>query len=88
MFVVSDLRLKRDIALLARLDNGIGLYRYRYHWSDTVYVGVMAQEVAAIVPHAVVQGADGYLRVAYQYLGLRLLTWDEWVETAPASLAA
>jgi Chaperone of endosialidase len=88
VFVVSDLRLKRDIALLARLDNGIGLYRYRYHWSDTVYVGVMAQEVAAIVPHAVVQGADGYLRVAYQYLGLRLLTWDEWVETAPASLAA
>lgn len=88
VFVVSDLRLKRDIARLARLDNGIGLYRYRYHWSDTVYVGVMAQEVATIVPHAVVQGADGYLRVAYQYLGLRLLTWDEWVETAPASLAA
>jgi hypothetical protein len=88
VFVVSDVRLKRDIALVARLDNGIGLYRYRYHWSDTVYVGVMAQEVAAIVPNAVVQGADGYLRVAYQCLGLRLLTWDEWVETAPASLAA
>jgi Chaperone of endosialidase len=84
----SDVRLKRDVALLARLDNGIGLYRYRYHWSDTVYVGVMAQEVAAIVPDAVVQGADGYLRVIYQRLGLRLLTWDEWVETAPALLAA
>jgi hypothetical protein len=44
--------------------------------------------VATIVPSAVVQGADGYLRVFYQCLGLRLLTWDEWVETAPASLAA
>ncbi len=29
----SDRRLKRDIVLLARL--GIGVYRYRYLWSDT-----------------------------------------------------
>ncbi|MFY9694696.1 MAG: hypothetical protein WBF24_12145 [Xanthobacteraceae bacterium] len=29
--------------LIACLDNGLGLYRYRYLWSDTVYVGVMAR---------------------------------------------
>jgi polysaccharide biosynthesis/export protein len=76
--VPSDIRLKRDIVLLDRPPNGIGLYRYRYIWSDQVYVGVMAQEVAQIVPDAVVRGADGFLRVNYARLGMRLLTWDEW----------
>lgn len=75
----SDIRLKRDIVRLARLDNGIDLYRYRYLWSDQLYVGVMAQEVAAIMPDAVMRGADGYLRVDYARLGLRMQTWDEWV---------
>jgi len=40
---------------------------------------VMAQEVAATRPDAVQQGADGYLRVDYARLGLRMQTWDEWV---------
>jgi hypothetical protein len=86
--VPSDRRLKRDIALLARLDNGIGLYRYRYLWSDVVYVGVMAQEVAEIVPDAVLIAADGYYRVNYALLGLRLLTWDEWLAQGAPALAA
>ena len=76
--VSSDIRLKRDIAQIGRLDNGLGLYRYRYLWSDTVYVGVMAQEVALIRPDAVVHGLDGYLRVNYGRLGLHLMTLPEW----------
>lgn len=75
---MSDIRVKRDIVPLATFDNGIGLYRYRYNWSDQLYVGVMAQEVAAVRPDAVVRGEDGYLRVAYGQLGLRLMTWEEW----------
>jgi hypothetical protein len=74
----SDIRLKRDIVELVRLDNGLKLYRYRYLWSDQVYVGVMAQEVAEIMPDAVLLGSDGYLRVNYARLGLRLMTWEEW----------
>jgi outer membrane immunogenic protein len=77
--VFSDARLKRDIALIARLDDGLGLYHYRYLWSDTVYVGVMAQEVALIHPDAVVRSAlDNYLRVDYGRLGLKLMTLPEW----------
>ena len=76
---ISDARLKRDIIPVGALANGLGLYRYRYLWSDTAYVGVMAQEVAAVVPEAIRAGADGYLRVDYSRLGLRLQTWDEWV---------
>lgn len=74
----SDMRLKRDIVRVSHLDNGLGLYRYRYLWSDQVYVGVMAQEVAAVRPDAVMRGTDGWLRVNYARLGMKLQTWDEW----------
>lgn len=77
----SDARLKHDIHLIGYADNGLALYRYRYLWSDTEYVGVMAQEVAILNPMAVVQGSDGFLRVDYGRLGLRLMTWDEWSRT-------
>jgi hypothetical protein len=74
----SDARLKRDVVKVGRLDNGLSLYRYRYLWSDQVYVGVMAQEVALLRPQAVVRGHDGYLRVDYAMLGARMMTWEEW----------
>jgi len=75
----SDIRLKRDIAEVGHLDNGLGLYSYRYWWSDQVYVGVMAQEVAQVVPDAVMMAPDGYLRVNYAKLGTHLQTYEEWV---------
>ena len=71
--------MKHDIVLLSHLNNGLGLYRFSYNGSDKVYVGVMAQEVQTSMPQAVVRGSDGYLRVYYERLGLRLRTWDEWV---------
>jgi hypothetical protein len=77
----SDIRLKHDIALLGRTDNGLGLYRYRYNWSEQLYVGVMAQEVEKIVPAAVTQGPDGFKRVNYESIGLKLMTWGDWLES-------
>jgi hypothetical protein len=38
----------------------------------------MAQEVAAIDPRAVIRAVDGFLRVKYAALGLRLLTLSQW----------
>src|SRR5262249_26029580 len=78
-FFVSDARLKRDITPIAKLENGLRLYRYRYAWSDTLYVGVLAQEVLEVAPSAVLRGADGYLRVNYARLGLRMQLWEEWI---------
>ncbi len=75
----SDIRLKHDIVMLGRLDNGLGFYRFSYNGSDKAYVGVMAQEVQAVMPEAVVRGRDGYLLVYYERLGLRIQTWNEWV---------
>ncbi len=84
---VSDVRLKHDIMKLARLENGLDLYRYRYRWSDQVYVGVMAQDVEKIVPEAVVHTSDGYLRVDYGRLGMSLMTWEEWLASKADQLA-
>ena len=73
--IVSDIRLKRDVSLLGRREDGLGIYTFKYLWSDTVYVGVMAQEVALIRPDAVVRDPlYGYLAVNYGRLGLRAIS--------------
>jgi hypothetical protein len=84
----SDIRLKRDIAEVGLRADGLRLYRYRYLWSETEYVGVMAQEVLGVAPEAVVRGDDGFLRVDYGRLGTRLMTWDEWKRARQAKLGA
>jgi hypothetical protein len=77
----SDVRLKHDIVLLGRLDNGLGLYRFSYNGGGKVYVGVLAQEVQQVMPQAVARGTDGYLRVFYERLGLKLETYDHWIKS-------
>lgn len=77
----SDIALKHDIVLLGYLANGLGYYRFSYLGSSKAYVGVMAQDVAAVMPQAVVRGSDGYLRVYYEKLGLKLQTYGEWLAT-------
>ena len=70
--LVSDVRLKRDITLVGRRSDGLGVYAYKYLWSDAVYVGVLAQEVALIHPGAVVRDdLTGYLSVDYGLLSGR-----------------
>jgi hypothetical protein len=84
----SDIRLKHDLVLLGRLDNGIGFYRFSYNGSDKAYVGVIAQEVQAVMPQAVARDRDGYLEVFYDKLGLNFQTYDHWIATGahvPAS---
>jgi hypothetical protein len=75
----SDIALKHDVVLLGHLSNGLGYYRFSYLGSSKPYVGVIAQEVQNLVPEAVTRGRDGYLRVYYQQLGLKLRTYTDWV---------
>jgi len=75
----SDLALKHDVALLGHLDNGLGYYRFSYLGSDKAYVGVIAQEVQAVMPEAVTRGRDGYLRVYYEKLGVKFQTYKDWL---------
>jgi hypothetical protein len=75
----SDVRLKHDIHLLGRLDNGLGYYRFTYNDERKPYVGVMAQEVLTVAPQAVVRGRDGYLSVLYDKIGLTFQSYDRWL---------
>src|ERR1017187_8317219 len=52
--VGSDRRLKAGVTRVATLPSGLGLYRFKYLWSDVEYVGVMAQDVLEVMPGAVV----------------------------------
>jgi len=77
--------------LLGHLDNGLGYYRFSYHGSDRAYVGVMAQEVEAVMPDAVARGRDGYLRVHYDKLGVPFQTYARWIAAGarvPAGIRA
>jgi hypothetical protein len=86
----SAVRPKETILPLTRLDDRIGLYRFRYKGGDrTTYVGVLAQEVMQVIPTAVSSARNGYLQVDYDRLGLKLMTWKTWlrrnvVELPPA----
>jgi hypothetical protein len=75
----SDIALKHDVVLLGHLANGLGYYRFSYLGSHKAYVGVIAQEVEAVMPDAVTRGSDGYLRVYYEKLGLKLHTYSDWL---------
>jgi hypothetical protein len=77
----SDIRLKHDVVLLGRLDNGLGFYRFSYNGDDTKYVGVMAQEVQKTMPHLVSRARDGYLRVLYEPLGVKFQTYETWINS-------
>jgi hypothetical protein len=75
----SDLALKHDVVLLGYLANGLGYYRFSYNGSEAAYVGVIAQEVQRVMPEAVTRGRDGYLRVFYDKLGLKLRLYKDWL---------
>jgi Protein of unknown function (DUF3300)/Chaperone of endosialidase len=81
----SDIRLKHDITLLGRLENGLGLYRFAYDGEEKAYVGVMAQEVRLVMPEAVVRGRDGYFRVLYDKLGLQFQSYEHWLASGARS---
>lgn len=61
----SDRRLKEDIQVQGKLPSGLGVYSFRYLGGKSKFLGVMADEVAAVFPKAVVYGPDGYASVDY-----------------------
>tara|TARA_R100001163_G_C5068158_1_gene208001 strand:- start:5738 stop:6871 length:1134 start_codon:yes stop_codon:yes gene_type:complete len=71
---MSDIRLKTNVKQVGKLNNGIKLYTW--NWTEEakgiagnqVEYGVIAQEVMEVVPEAVIEGNDGYLRVSYEAL--------------------
>lgn len=50
---LSDARQKEDIRRIGTLDNGLGVYSYRYRNDARTQIGVLAQEVEQVIPGAV-----------------------------------
>ena len=77
----SDRRLKKQIKLLATLDNGIKIYSFEYLWSDVTFVGVMAQDLLENPEweNAVVMMSNGFYAVNYSMLGLQMTTQEQWI---------
>lgn len=68
----SDRRLKKDIEYIKTLDNGLNVYRFMYINDKGPYIGVMADEVAEIMPEALGPVIDGYATVNYDMIeGIR-----------------
>lgn len=63
--IFSDRRLKRDIELVGREPDGLGIYLCRYVWSRTRKLMVMADEVAELRPWALGPTRAGFATVNY-----------------------
>jgi hypothetical protein len=67
----SDINLKDSITKIGELSDKIGLYRWKWNETakalgiDTEEVGVLAQEVEAVMPEAVSTAPNGYKQVRY-----------------------
>jgi hypothetical protein len=71
--MMSDIRTKQNIKAIGTLPNGLPFYQFEYkpEFKDHSlaghgkFVGVMAQEVQAVMPEAVINLDSGYLAVDY-----------------------
>jgi len=64
----SDRRLKRNVRQIGKRPDGLNVYAYTYVWGQPA-VGVMADEVKTLYPHAVTRHASGFDMVDYSKLG-------------------
>jgi hypothetical protein len=72
--VPSDRRLKVNVEPLTQTADGLQIYAFEYLWSPQRYSGVMAQDLLqdARYSHAVDVGPNGFYRVNYDALGLKM----------------
>ena len=63
--MLSDIRAKENIVKLGEEPDGLGIYEFNYIGQSERHIGVMAQEVAQLRPHALGPVVDGYMTVNY-----------------------
>ena len=66
----SDDRLKENIELVEKRDEGINIYTFNFVGTGERWRGVLAQEVQRFKPWCVEEMENGYLMVDYAKLGL------------------
>ena len=65
--MLSDSRAKENIERVGEFDNGVSIYTYNYVGDERRAIGVMAQELEEVMPHAVIE-QDGLKRVNYEVI--------------------
>ena len=70
-FALSDKRLKEDLKKVGKSENGLNIYLGKYKKESGLDDGkkhlfLIAQEVKDVVPEAVIEDENGYLRVNYE----------------------
>ena len=73
MIAASDIRTKENITAVGKLPNGLTIYEFEYkpefknkkHYGKGRHRGLMAHEVEAVIPEAVIQMEDGYKAIDY-----------------------
>ncbi len=71
----SDRRLKDNIVLVGKDEaTGLNLYEFNYKSQPSLrFRGVMADEVEAFMPSAVVRNEDGFMAVDYSQIGIDMV---------------
>lgn len=70
---ISDIRLKENIVPVGESPAGYKLYEFNYiDHPDERFRGVMAQDILAVKPEAVIETADGILAVRYDMLDVNM----------------
>lgn len=69
--IFSDDRLKKNIQLLARREDGIGLYLFQYIGTEDWYEGAIASDVERVCPEAIGE-LNGFKTVNYDMIGMAL----------------
>ena len=62
--IASDIRIKKNISTVGRLDNGLPVYSFQYITGGPQQIGLMAQDVEKINPSAVIE-INGIKHVDY-----------------------
>jgi hypothetical protein len=85
---VADRQLQSDLAVIGKLENGLNIYSFRYLWDDTVWVGLVADDLLARddTKSAVLTLSNGIRGIDYGALGLRIATLTEWQRSGHSAL--
>ena len=70
--MASDIRLKENIIKVGNSPSGINIYEWNYKGNTQRYRGVMAQEILERHPEAVALQPDGYMRVYYGKIDVKM----------------
>jgi hypothetical protein len=59
--------------------SGLKICAFRYVWGGPMFVGVIAQDLLASRPEAVIATHGGYLMVDYDLIDVKMMTLDDYM---------